>query len=615
MADGVVRGDAGELVALLAAEIKQAIDDASIDERAVSEGLKAGRYLLLVDSLDEVPSVEGRERVVACLAAAVAMRWPCRIVLTTRPTAHTGVSVADRGLRLVRIAALDEDAIARMVARWSVAMGENDAYRAHLLEAISTVAGRYPAEGGDSLTGNPLLLTCMMLVYDQQRLLPNSPAELFERMVRSLCDAKPSPDFPSEAKREALERAFTSIQEAGGTSRPVREVAEALLRARPDLQTVDGAVELLDRLAVETGILRFETVARPRGGTEQIARPWHRSFQQFLVARRIAFGAASVDDATDRLFVAADGRPALIEIPRGRACSASSSVCTRSEAATRQRRTWRGCSCARWIPAGAKHRGRVLGIAAQGLAEYPDVLAGDPLREAVRDAVAASFAADGARWPLADRLLALEALGRLGDPRLDGDPWVRIEGGEFTMGDGEASDSVPQHPERVASFWMFSRPVTVPRLRRVHRGGWIRPGVVVGGGSSRGPNVTEPEDWREQRFHPNCPVVGVSWYEAMAFCAWASEAWGGKIDLPAEVEWEFAACGPEGAIYPWGSVEPGKGEEAQANYAWGLTAAGHATPVGAFPGGNRGRLSIFRQCLGVVLRSLVGGRAGPRPSI
>jgi len=67
---------------------------------------------------------------------------------------------------------------------------------------------------------------------------------------------------------------------------------------------------------------------------------------------------------------------------------------------------------------------------------------------------------------------------------------------------------------------------------------------------------SEPSLWNDPVWiAPNQPVIGVSWYEAEAYCNWLSE-WlhcpRGTVRLPAEAEWEWAARGPAGRRYPWG---------------------------------------------------------------
>ena len=49
------------------------------------------------------------------------------------------------------------------------------------------------------------------------------------------------------------------------------------------------------------------------------------------------------------------------------------------------------------------------------------------------------------------------------------------------------------------------------------------------------------------------PVVGVSYYDAIAFCAWAAQSTGLPVRLPTEPEWEKAARGPEVRLYSWGN--------------------------------------------------------------
>ena len=86
---------------------------------------------------------------------------------------------------------------------------------------------------------------------------------------------------------------------------------------------------------------------------------------------------------------------------------------------------------------------------------------------------------------------------------------------------------------------------------------------------------------------PNTPVVGVSWYEALAYCQWLSAVTGQQFTLPTEAQWEFAARGTgEGLKYPWGND-------------WNDTAANwdddgaydgfnYTAPVGSFENGKSG---------------------------
>src|SRR5262249_12645585 len=69
----------------------------------------------------------------------------------------------------------------------------------------------------------------------------------------------------------------------------------------------------------------------------------------------------------------------------------------------------------------------------------------------------------------------------------------------------------------------------------------------------------EPRGWNDPAFQePYQPVVGVSWFDAIAYCAWLTQSTGEAHRLPTEAEWERACRGGrEDEQYAWGSEPPG----------------------------------------------------------
>ncbi|MBI1765307.1 MAG: SUMF1/EgtB/PvdO family nonheme iron enzyme [Acidobacteria bacterium] len=170
--------------------------------------------------------------------------------------------------------------------------------------------------------------------------------------------------------------------------------------------------------------------------------------------------------------------------------------------------------------------------------------------------------------------------------------WIKIPGGEFQYGaekqagDPDWYEPAKPRPLKLATFWISRYPITYAQFRCFAEDN--------GYGDERWwDGLAADDDDRtpaEQSFKfDNHPRDTVNWYEAIAFCRWLSWRKGGgydlqqidewKVRLPTEFEWEKAARGTDGRLYPYGNdFDASKGNVDK-------TGIGQTSAVGIFPDG------------------------------
>lgn len=171
---------------------------------------------------------------------------------------------------------------------------------------------------------------------------------------------------------------------------------------------------------------------------------------------------------------------------------------------------------------------------------------------------------------------------------IDGKAMVRVAGGEFTLGLSDAQTQTliedyrltadalkfeqPQQSLNLPEFWIDQNLVTNAEYKKFLDANPSRPVPKLNIAAVR------PWNWDQTARTPpqgreNYPVVLVTWSDATAYCQWAGKR------LPTEAEWEKAARGTDGRMYPWGNTWQAD------KTAVGKAGAKDASPVGQFQGG------------------------------
>jgi formylglycine-generating enzyme required for sulfatase activity len=571
---------------------------------ALHERLEGGQILLLLDGLDEVDA-DVRRWVLEAVADFALTHRHIPILVTCRIYAYQEPEWRLADFVQATLTPFDEEKICHFVAAWY-----GEVARMGLMSASE--AGERAERLQDAvrrpdlrvLAPNPLLLTMMALLHASWGRLPEDRVQLYSEIVELLLarweesrlgrQALAQARMSSSDLRFALEEVAYDAHGSQPSGEGTADVTESLLR-----EVLQGYLEgdwnragdVIAYIRERAGLLLER---KPRLYTFP-----HRTLQEYLAGCHLSVQPDFATQVTDLLredeprwrepFLLAVGKTGRAENRVDQALAVVDGLCPRE--------------CGK--PPTDEQSYRCAWLAGEALLE----IGADKLRrrdhwQARLDRVIGWLVAlleAGALAPV-ERAAAGRVLGLLGDPRDLGES-VFVPGGPFLIGskegeEGAYDDEYPQHTVEVADFSIGKYPVTVKQYARfIETGGygerryWTEAGWQWRQESER----EKPGYWNDPQWHiPNHPVVGVTWYEALAYCRWLGEVEGRECRLPTEAEWEKAARGGlpspaggrgdggegEARIYPWGNEEI---TSEWANYS--ETGIGRTSPVGAFPAG------------------------------
>jgi formylglycine-generating enzyme required for sulfatase activity len=578
--------------------------------------LAAGNCLLLLDGLDEVGSPGDRQMAVGRLRDLARACPGNRFVVTSRIAGYDQAPLSSDEFTHLTIQPFDDEDIARFAWQWCRAYETRGGVTAPAAEARAEARAERLAAEIDSdpniarLAANPLLLSILALIHYQGTQLPRRRVELYRLCVETLAEtwnrSRGLGDRPINLYLgdEPLDERFV-VDVLGPVAYWMHEHCPERAIERRDLEE-----QLSGRLADywEVSALKARSLAgdfirlmvektgllAPRG--LDLFGFLHLTFEEYLGARYLVDW---LDYETEAQRLAAD--PRWWEVIRLGAAALTGRrvgelVGAVLDAGLTGGNRGRDVVLAGWCAVDA-------GRAAVGRRVMNRLL--PHLEQVMRGTDNDGRPFEPSLIPAPTRAEAGRVLADLGWLPPDLDEMVDVPAGEFLMGStaeeierfkAEApshmhswfDDESPQRRVYVPAFRMAKYPVTNAQFRRfVEDGGyenetyWSPEGLAwlhrTAEEEADLPDYrqragrTEPGYWRDPRFNrPNVPVVGVTWYEAEAYCRWLSIKEGRDYRLPTEAMWEKAARG--GLEIPLGTpndAPPGDNPNPQRCYPWG----------------------------------------------
>lgn len=577
----------------------------------LSEALKAGRALILLDGLDEVRDLNMRNTVVERVVDFFAFhrREGNKFVLTSRVVGYRAVRPSAEDLAECTIVDFEEDEIEEFVKHWTaaierqaqgntaVARADAETDRRELLDAINQ------NPGVRQLASTPLLLTILALMKRQGVSLPERRVQLYDQYVntllstwnraRSLSGRAPGRDIDEiQTVRILAPLALWMHEISPGVGlvgrEEMRRKLEELFHERGDVSPHQASRQFLQDVREHAALL----LERGPGEYGFI----HLTFEEYLAAVALALKGQG------------DSTPIIETLSRhvGEQAWREVTLLTIGYLGIRQQ-----------LP---KIAGQVVESLVEDKPGPPGeavVLAGDavldtwpggvPLqsKERVTQALLETMQ-DAAIRPELRRHAGL-LLGRLGWRPGDLDRFSEVPAGEFQAGIKKEAKEIPymyfaaKYPVTNIQFARFVKEDGYQTREYWSEAGWE---WRAGKYDSRSLEGVE-RDWLEHRplskrnipyywhnielSNPIVPVVGVCWFEAEAYCNWLAKKIvavpeGYVIRLPRNDEWERAARGTDGREYPWG-----EGFNKAAANTWDSEATGSGlggtTAVATFPQG------------------------------